>query len=29
MTHDLTQRLDAMRIPADLWVRDEDGTRVG
>ena len=28
MTHDLTQRLDAMRIPADLWVRDEDGTRL-
>ena len=28
MTHDLTQRLDAMRIPARLWVRDEDGTRL-
>jgi hypothetical protein len=28
MTQNLTQRLDAMRIPAHLWVRDEDGTRL-
>ena len=28
MTQNLTQRLDAMRIPADLWVRETDGTRL-